>query len=569
MEELRGWTAIDTLYEVKGFQVAASYFGPLYLSLGAALFGFGLLRTLYKTGETHRFRDLVVFLAASVILFWLIQPTTVSVAAPAGYAYDASVEEMVESGRTGAGARVVIGNVPRVMALSHAMIDEVTRFMVRAVDRTFEDKPFAQDRAAVLLRLSRVKGDDALRERYHEFVVACYVPVLAARERQGLAAPDPYYDPFKIPSAEYAPFAIPDRTGEDGETIPWTPCGDLSSPLYQELARNVQERHEETLQVVHDVLQKKGGFGVRAGQVQHAVVVDVVLRYVLHNETRGLLSTNEVAALRKALPEYSMFDPAMQSSGNSQDATDYVRTTLSFLVKLKQSVNQWINHHAEGPATYYKAVCYGPYVYGLAGMLILAVFPLAGFISLLPGHWTVLFTWMKMLLSVKLWMVFWSILSRFNEYRYRLEDIGSGPENGIGDQSYLFPAIAAMYLMTPGLSLLAVQLLSAAGKAASGAFSHFAPSSGAHGPDVWGNLSRAAEGGARAVGYVAGGPAGGAVAGVVTAPLEVADAAQPSDGFQADAGSGGDAFASFPGGGGSAPQGNASPGGASGEVPVV
>jgi hypothetical protein len=35
---------------------------------------------------------------------------------------------------------------------------------------------------------------------------------------------------------------------------------------------------------------------------------------------------------------------------------------------------------------------------------------------------------------------------------------GDDPSNGIGDQSYIFPAIAAMYLVAPGLALLVVQL---------------------------------------------------------------------------------------------------------------
>jgi hypothetical protein len=83
-----------------------------------------------------------------------------------------------------------------------------------------------------------------------------------------------------------------------------------------------------------------------------------------------------------------------------------------------------------------------------------------------------------MLLGVKLWIVFWSILSRFNEFRYKLEDVGSGPDNGIGDQSYIFPALAAMYLLTPMLSFAAVSLLSAATGAAGMFISDFLGLSG-------------------------------------------------------------------------------------------
>lgn len=479
MEELRGWTAIDTLYELKGFQIAAAYFGPLHLLLGAVVFGFGIVRVLYRTTETNRYRELVVYVCLAVVLFALIAPVDVPLAMPAGYTYDASLEELVESARGGHGPAVVIRNVPRLMAWSHAAIDTLSRLLVRAVDGTFEENPFGHDRAAVLLRLSRIR-DAGARDEYHQFVAFCYVPLLARFERVGRPAPNPYYDPFKVRGEDYDPsWRLPDSVSSDDAAIPGKSCRDLAATLYQDLTRDVEVNHPTTLQAVHDVLQAKGGFAIKPGQVGHAIVTDIVLRYVLHNETAGFLSSGEIADLRRALPDYEMFDRKSQTSGNSQDVVDYARTAISWIVKTKQSIDQWIDHHAAGPATYHKVVSYGPYVYGLSGMLILAVFPLVAFICLLPGYWMSLFGWMKLLLGVKLWMVFWAILSRFNEFRYRLEDVGSGAENGIGDQTYIFPAIAVMYLLTPGLSVVVVQLLSAAGKGAAGALSNFA-GAGAH-----------------------------------------------------------------------------------------
>ncbi len=480
MEELQGWTAIDTLYDLKGFQMAAAIYRPLYLLITAVVFGFGILMILYRANETHRYRHLVVYVMSSIVLFWALEPITVPVALPAGYTYDASVEELVASAQGGTGPAVQVANVPRAMALSHYAVGIAARFMTSAVDSSFQSGAFQSDRAAVLLRMSRITADDGLRKDYQTFVVSCYLPLLAAREKIGLPAPVPYSDPFKIADAsEYAPFRLPDTEklsaipSASGPVmnmttviVPGTPCQDVAATLFPRLQANVTSKQVETVGVVDQVLAKSGRAGRSSGS-------DVVLSYVLHNETAGLLSTNEIAAVRKALPEYEMFDRKSQTSGNSQDVVDYLRTAVSSLVKIKQSVDQWINHQADGPATYYKAVCYGPYAYGIAGMLVLALFPLAAFTSLLPGHGKVLIAWVKMLLSIKLWVVFWAILSRFNEFRYRLEDVGSGPENGIGDQTYIFPAIAAMYLLTPALSFAIVGLLSSAGGSAGNLMSSF------------------------------------------------------------------------------------------------
>jgi hypothetical protein len=484
MEEMSGWSAIDTLYEIKGFQLAANFFGPLYMILVAVLFGFGTITVLYRTSIENRYRGVVVYIASAILLMWLIAPITVQVSVPAGYAYDGTLEELVQSAASGRGPYAVVERVPRIMAWMHHSIDALTHQLVGAVNSSFAKQPFGQDRGAVLLRLSKIQ-DEVLRTKYQTFVLSCYVPVLARREHEKRPAPDPYYDPFKVtPLSDYNGFRMPGGVrvspSTSGpvytmETIPGDPCEDLARTLYQDLQNHVSKDaiHQETVKVVQGVLQKGSHSSVAVG-----IVNDIILRYLVHNETLGLLGTNEVRALQEAVPDYEMFDRKTQTSGGSQDWVDRVRTTVSWLVKIRQSVDQWIKHHAEGPALYFKVACYAPTMYGLAGMVILAIFPFAGFIALLPGHWTALLLWAKYLLWVKLWMVFWSVLSKFNEWRYSLEDIGSDPSNGIGDASYIFPAIAAMYLLTPGLSAIVVTLLSAASKGIGTALGSLAPSGG-------------------------------------------------------------------------------------------
>jgi len=87
-------------------------------------------------------------------------------------------------------------------------------------------------------------------------------------------------------------------------------------------------------------------------------------------------------------------------------------------VKGVQSVNQWVQTHAEGPAAYYKVALYAPYLYGLVQMVILALFPLAALWALWPGHWKALLNFGKLFVSVKLWVVCWAALAAFNQGRY-------------------------------------------------------------------------------------------------------------------------------------------------------
>jgi hypothetical protein len=232
----------------------------------------------------------------------------------------------------------------------------------------------------------------------------------------------------------------------------------------------------------------------------------MMLRTVLYNETNGLLATSEIRTLSEAVPDYGMFHTNQQTSSNPEDLPDTIRTTISFLVKAKQSVDQWIQHHAEGPANYYRVACYAPYVYGIATMLLIAIFPFAGYAALLPGQWKAILTWAKYLLWVKLWLVFWAVLSAFNWWRYSIEDLGYDPSNGIGDASYIFPAIAVMYLVTPGLALVVVQPFQPS--AARSRTRSAARSPG----DVWSMGSKGSPGGGAGAPGEAGGGAEGAAA---------------------------------------------------------
>jgi hypothetical protein len=117
----------------------------------------------------------------------------------------------------------------------------------------------------------------------------------------------------------------------------------------------------------------------------------------------------------------------------------------------------WENRFAAKQA-YFQVVAYGPHLYGLAVMTTLGLFPVTALWALLPGRWTALGAWARLLVSVKLWPVGWAALSTFNERRGALEALA--PEGRGAGEAFL--AVAAMYVAVPALAFAAVQAVPAA-----------------------------------------------------------------------------------------------------------
>lgn len=456
MEEIRGVTAIDTMYELKGFQMAQAFY-DLIFPWGIGILGAAaIVNLLFMAERTRRFRDIVIYSGYVIAMFYLAQPIRVNVAVPAGYVYEDFEAFYREYDRGGGGQPTL--KAPRLMVWSHILCDAVSTMLIGQVNKSFVEAPFGVERLAVLLREARIH-DSYLQERYQAFVLSCYVPAMALEREGDQAETRPLLNPFNVPFARYNLFW---PVNYDGEVDFKRKCDDEARDVYKLIHKHVQEDDalRETAQEAHRLLREHGK---SKGDAANTLDESFVLNHVVYNETAALfnVASGEIARLQRAVPEYGMFRTSQTTSSNPQDFIDVVRSIVSFVVKLKQSVDQWFAHHSAGPALYYQVTSYGPYVYGLSLMVITALFPLAAFASFWPWRWTVLITWAKYLLWIKLWMVFWSMFAAFNQARYEFT-IGSDPSNGIGDQSYIFPAIAAMYLLAPGMALLVVQLLDAA-----------------------------------------------------------------------------------------------------------
>lgn len=250
-----------------------------------------------------------------------------------------------------------------------------------------------------------------------------------------------------------------------GEPIQGQSCVREQSELSKELTRHLRADplHVETAQLVDELVREMAQQGK---SVSGAASTELFLaRQIAFNETMVFSNAvgGEIGLLASAVPEYSMFASSQQSTSNVQNVGQWVKSAVSFVVKGFQSVKQWFQTHAEGPATYYKVSLYAPYMYGLVQMVLIGLFPVAALWALWPGHWKALLNFGKLFLSVKLWMVFWSILAAFNQARYDLV-LGNDPaRNGIGNQIEIFPSICAMYLLTPLLSYMIVSLATSCG----------------------------------------------------------------------------------------------------------
>jgi len=577
MEELRGFTHIDTLYELKGLQLAQNFYDLLFPVVAAVILALGVVRALHVASQEHRFRDLVFYIVYAIFMLWLVAPIEVGVAVPAGYALQDVKDVGVtfdrlnpDQGDSQRGARVAV-KAPRVMVWTHIAIDSVQALMVDKVNETFRKQPYASSRIALSLRTARIHDGD-LRDRYYAFLVSCYLPILANRRANELPAPDRYYNPFalapdgSVSYAEYRPYAAFDKNGnpvvglpdqtkdrttwlEDGQKIvkdikkeakkainflgnaarkflgksqpveaqvkprPLS-CETVAARLHVDIFQHLRldPNHLQLKAEMGALLEELGKKNEATAPNWNGRLDEIVLEYVLYNETLGTLSMREIQNLQAAIPEYGVFKTSQQTetsgkypnpfSGKGEDLLTYVnpvdwfsraKDLVSFVVKAKQSVDQWIQHRAEAPAMYYKVTCYAPYMYGIAVMILISLFPFAAFFSLLPGKWQALLVWAKYLLWVKLWMVLWAVLAKFNEWR-DWEDLQKA-EAQMGDVTQIWPGIVAMYLVVPALSLIAVQILSAGAKGISGMAMNLTPSGGSAPIDVWSKVPSPSGGG--------------------------------------------------------------------------
>jgi hypothetical protein len=237
--------------------------------------------------------------------------------------------------------------------------------------------------------------------------------------------------------------------------------------------------------------------------------VNFLLHVTAANETRAFfqVASSEIKNLESAVPDYNIFSTEQQALSGTHPTQGikgfwrWAKSTVSFVIRARQSIDQWFTHHAEVPSTYYKITNFAPYVYGLAMMILIAIFPFAAFMIALPWGWKALVKWGKFLLMVKLWVVIWSMLGDFNQARYQWTD--DYAEQGLAeDSTYIFGGICVMYVLTPAIAGIVVQLLDHTATGIAGAALSFMPQGGAAAPFIQNMSGQSMDAAETVVGHV-------------------------------------------------------------------
>jgi hypothetical protein len=394
-------TPIDTVYEYAGYSLAGLFHeilggAALPLLVGLA----GTAAVVHGMADRGSPKDLGVHLLTLMLVAWLLSPAEVQ------------------------GTRA-----PRFAVWAGEAADVLQRKAVRAVNERFLESPFEYERVAAMAGLARVL-DPALGKETDRFLGECARPALAKAAPRGPNV-------FRAGALAY-PRA----------------CERRRESLWKGMRGHVRAHplHRSAIEAA----RRRDPGGASSFEERY---LDEMARRALDE---GASAAGESARVAAALGEYSLTDPAQDTlkvpwwarplgglvvmAGGDRAA--------NVLVSGASQLNQWWENAFTARQKYYLACVYGPHVYGLALLFVIGLFPVAGLMALWPGKWRALLNWGKVFVSVKLWPVLWAALSSFNARRPSLEAFDPAPR-GSADA---FLAVAAMYLLTPAIAYLGVNL---------------------------------------------------------------------------------------------------------------
>jgi hypothetical protein len=408
-------TPIDTVYEYAGYKLAGSLhdlFAGVGLPLIIALSG--VAWTVHRVAERGSIRDLLLYFLYLTFAAWLLSPTNM-----AGLP------------------------TPRFAAYLGQAADVLQKKAIRRVNERFLTEPFEWERVAARAGFGEIL-DPALARDAGRFLEECAKPAFARSEPQGTNVFRP-------------------------GTLPYGPaCETRRQEIWTRLRDHAQKErfHRETTDAA-----------ARLDPATAGAFTELYLDRIAERALDGPGSpTSEAALVRASLGTYSYFDAA-QSTGGLPAALEAAswgggarlpgaqRTIWGFAadaaVALVAEFAQSLDNRFTARQRYYQVTVYGPHVYGLALLLVVGLFPVAGLFALLPGQWKALVNYLKVFVSVKLWPLGWAALTSFNARRSSLEAFNP-PERTSAD---VFLAVASMYFIVPVLAFLVVHLATSAAAA--------------------------------------------------------------------------------------------------------
>ncbi len=428
-------TPVDSLYEYGGFRMA-EIFSDLAWSVGFPLILAlaGLAYVVHACMERGSMRDAAVHVFYLLLVAWLLGPTKVVVRGGPG-----DLRERLDLKSPTDGA----AKAPRFIAFLGSAADYIQKKAIAKIDERFLNEPFERERLAAALDAADI-FDGELKGDLRQFGRQCYRVAVAGDKRpsEELARLDPL-----------APDSFDYRAGEARVSDRLVSCavarGELRGRVDDHLTNHGFHGMVRGLLRDFDLLDEKRTAEYRGAVVRRAMLGPREWQGESLLVAASLPSPSEVERyhrsekMTEAADAGWLNDIPVPGGVSVGEVMDFVgELFFDTTSRAKQIVD---NQYTMKQKTYI-AITQGPYLYGLAVMIVLGLFPVVGLAALLPGRWRALMNYGKIFLSIKLWPVCWAILSRFNARARGLDVFG----DNIGTGDFVL-VLSSMYLLTPVL----------------------------------------------------------------------------------------------------------------------
>jgi hypothetical protein len=396
--EVAGITAVDSFFEYLGLESAgrlAALFDlirlPVLVALGSAAY------VTARSVDRGELSHIVLYLFYVVLITFFIGPAEVRMPALEG-------DRVIES--------------PRAVVQLNQICDTVLAAASGRLKTLKEE--LERDQASFVIRHVRIT-DAGLVGASRLYLAECLGPELAARSARGEDVTVHLQNPFLVQS-----FASPQSSAG----------GCLEAR--RELLEGIRE-HLWAKEHVRRALAGGGGWMAKF-VMKNIPVSEYLCGIALAREAASLYSDHQQAEAstgRNAL---------IERRAGTLSIWEAVRG-LSYGLDIPHEAFSFVSSEMELRSQRYEVMRQAPKFYGIALMLLIAGFPIAGVLAILPGGWRALANWGKLFLSVKLWPLFWNLLYSYSSLSADF------------DARLVLPSI---YLMIPAVSFMFVQLVAGA-----------------------------------------------------------------------------------------------------------
>ncbi len=482
----RAFDSIDTAYEAAGFLMAQNFLDALYGVLLPLVALVGMAIVFYQAIVKQDFKNVLLYFFYLLIVGFLLEPAS-AMRIPLGGKYTGlSFDKRIEGG--------TVLKAPRLLVWMNSGID----FLVgKAGGSAFGgwDQAFKMQKLTETLSRARIE-DPQVREGFRFFVDYCYVAALArSKNVSGPYALNPYLEffhddgsnefnhfregfsygkngrGFPVKWLNYEGYAALSVDLEDGTTVN---CKELALKLQVAIGEEIQRSHlsdvKEIASSYRTDLTRTGFlyaerliYNELFGGTPAAGLEKTFTAHTPSAMTFGELFMKKSQMSSPALPRSG---PAVENSwqaaqeGAAQGWASVTSSVSNGWEMAKEGVTYgfaWLTKEISPIYARYMVVMMAPVLYGIVLMILLAAFPLVAVFALLPFKWQVALNFAKLLGSVKLWPLFWTMVGKIESSVMApgVEELFTTHEVSASSVAL---AAAAMYLVVPALSYLVVSL---------------------------------------------------------------------------------------------------------------